>query len=130
MYFLLTSHTPISIKQSDDAAKENAATRLLSLEVKLAVESLCEPGDACSIIESLVAELDSFQNSASVLHFSPFSNRVLDSVTEVKRFRFLFHLPSEGTVPGISLAHSLGFNFLEHDGSLGYQVVRRSQIFR
>ncbi|KAH8875621.1 Polynucleotide 5'-hydroxyl-kinase grc3 [Schistosoma japonicum] len=125
--FSPTSHTPISITQcSQDHFEhenhENAIQQFQNAETKLALERVCGAHDQF-LIERLVDEMNHFQGYVSVLHFNSQENRVLDSLSEVKRFRFLFHLPSENTVPSTYIAKSLGFTFLEHDGNLGYQVA-------
>ncbi|RTG90314.1 polynucleotide 5'-hydroxyl-kinase GRC3/NOL9 [Schistosoma bovis] len=122
-----TSHTPLSITQcpheKSEYVNKNAAQGLQSSEIKVALESLCDPSDVQVLTERLGKEMSVFRDHVTVLHFSPHRSRVLNSLSEIKRFRFLFHLPSEGTVPNASLAKLLGFTFLEHDGSLGYQVA-------
>ncbi|CAI2728905.1 unnamed protein product [Schistosoma spindalis] len=122
-----TSHTPLSITQcphdKSECVHKDAAQGLQSSEIKVALESLCDPSDVQILTERLDKEMSVFRDHVTVLHFSPHQSRVLDSLSEIKRFRFLFHLPSEGTVPNASLAKLLGFTFLEHDGSLGYQVA-------
>ncbi|KAK4471900.1 hypothetical protein MN116_005285 [Schistosoma mekongi] len=125
--FSPTSHTPISITQcpqdhSEHTNHVNATQQLQHAEIKRVIERLCGANDQL-LIERLVEEMNHFQGYVSVLHFSSQQNRVLDSLSEVKRFRFLFHLPPEHTVPSTYLAKSLGFTFLEHDGNLGYQVA-------
>ncbi|CAH8496717.1 unnamed protein product [Schistosoma turkestanicum] len=123
-----TSHTPISITQnlqehSEYVPHENVTQELQSPEIKVTLESLCDANDIQIVTEHLVREMSSFQDHVTVLHFCPHQNRILDSLSEIRRFRFLFHWPSEGVIPNTSLAKSLGFTFLEHDGSLGYQVA-------
>nr|CAH8847677.1 unnamed protein product [Trichobilharzia regenti] len=122
-----TSHTPISIEQCKCNSRNGYSNtdvigQLQSVEIKVALRNICDPDDVRCIIQRLVSELDSIQGYVSILLFTPFESRVLDSVSEVKRFRFLFHLPPQGAILHFSSAHSLGFNFYDHDGCFGYQT--------